>query len=279
MALSFAPFAYDSDDAKAFRQLFKHDSIFEPQRRDGDDRHAVDLATFAGAYLAVAWEGTVIDEAVGYILYTPRPNGVFEQHTGFLPEHRGLAAEEYIGNATLSMFMETLCSQIVTFCPEWLPSTRAMAKRMGAIRLFDTPRFAFRDGKPYSATLFGQTALQWAWRIHHEFEEVGAHWHDQVFAAIEPHHEEDPSHNGFLGLALEMGKRQPHKAMAIYSAWAELAGYEPGRLVWADGEGNSFIDIGNAMVLNGPDRILAVIPRCPPQPRLQPPPEPSPAQV
>lgn len=270
MALSFAPWADDSDDVGAFRQLFKHDSIFEPQRRYGDDRRDVDAANFPGAYLAVA-RGDAIHGApygaFGYILYTPRPSGVYEQHTGFLTEQRGVNAERVIAEATRRMFMETPCSQIVTFCPEWLPGTRALAKRMGAIRLFEKAPFAIRDGENYSAELWGQSALQWAWRNHAEYAQNGAAWHDQVFAAIEPHHEDDATHNGFLGLALEMGKRQPHKAIAIYNAWAELAGYQPGALIWADGEGNSFIDIGNAMVLNGPDRILAVVPKCPPPPR------------
>lgn len=264
MALSFGPWRDISEDGTAFRQLFKHDEIFEPQRRDGDQREAVDGASFPGAYLAIFSEGP---EAYGFILYTPRPSGVFEQHTGFLRAFRGESAERDIAEATQRMFFETPCSQIVTFCPDWLPGTRVLAKRMGAQYLFENSLFARRDGENRAADLYGQSALQWAWQHHHEFERAGAKWHDQVFTTLEPHHEEDPAHNAMLGLALEMGKRQPHKAIAIYNAWSELAGYAPGALIWADGQGNSVFDIGVATVVNSADRVIAVFPKSPCQPR------------
>lgn len=257
MPLSFGPWRDDSEDAKAFRYLFKRADIFKPQARDGDQREAVDGVSFPGAYLAVFDDFT---DVYGYVLYTPRPSGVFEQHTGFIAEFRGATAEADVKQSTAKMFLETPCSQIVTFCPEWLPATKVMARRMGAQQLFTKAPFATRDGKVYAADLYGQTALQWAWRNHMDFAEVGAKWHDQVFAAIEPHHDEDRAHNAFLGLALEMGKKQPQKAAAIYAAWAELAGYEPGRILWANQRGFSLIDIGAAAILNGPEGVISVIP-------------------
>lgn len=278
--LSFGPWQPGSADAVAFRRLFKTDSIYEPQRTDDGKPEDVDAVEFHGGYLAVFRGDDVHGEEYGhrgYVLYTARPGGVFEQHTGFLELHRGKAAESAIAEATRRMFLETPCTQIVTFCPEWLPATKAMAKRFGAIPMFEVKSFANRGEEMKLAHLYGQTALQWAWRNYGEFEAVGRRWHDEVFSAIEPHHEDDPTHNAFLGLALEMGRQQPHKALAIYNAWAELAGYAAGRLIWADGEGNSFVDIGNAMVLNGPDHVLAVIPRksCPQRPPSPQQPEPS----
>lgn len=271
---TFGPWMDGSDDAMAMTLLLANDEIWQSQCRDGDSKALIAGMSFPGAYLAVfraqqSSPSEMIYHPVGYILYTPRGAGVFEQHTAFLELHRGKFAAECIDWAFRAMFLETSCTQLITVCQAWQPETRLSAKSRGAIELFTIPRYAKKDGKEHPAAVFGITVMEWAWRHHQDFGYAGEKWHDEVFADLEPHHEEDPAHNGFLGLALEMGKKQPHKAIAVYNAWASLAGYAPGELLWADAAGNSLIDIQVAIVLNGPNGVAAVLPKCPPSPKAE----------
>lgn len=260
---SFGPWQDGSDDAKDMLWLLQEDDIWEPQARDGDSREAARGASFPGAWLALYRDGT---SPLGYILYIPRNPvcTVLEQHTAFITRARGQVAARVIENATAAVFLQTPCSRIVTFCPDWHPASKYMARHMGATPVYRKENFAERQGKKFGAELYSQSVLEWAFRNHHKYAEIGKAWHDSVFAKLEPHHEDDAAHDGFVGLAVTMGKYQPHKAVAVYNTWAELAGYAPAQVGWSDMQGNALIDIANAYVVNNGNRAVAAFPKCQP---------------
>lgn len=267
----FEPWKNGTETAHKVCNLFAQEEIFEPQKMDGSKPSDLESADLTGSFVALFEEA---DGPAGYILYVPRLPGVYEQHTAFLKPFRGNRAMDWIRLATRTMFIETDCIQIMTTCPQWLPETRILAKKMGAQELFSR-QIGKRDGLTVSGDIFAQTHMQWAWANHLTFQKVGELWHDEVFKTLEPHHEDDAVHNAFLGLALTMGAKQPQKAVGVYNAFAVLAGYEPGRLMWADCQGNSLVDIGPASVVNSHGRVLAVFPKqpCQPLPPSPPPPE------
>lgn len=270
--ISFGLWGEHPEDIEAFRELFQRDDIFEPQRRDGDTKEMVLDADFPGCYLAVFRDGPDmpsgrIQEPMGYIMFFPKTKtGVFEQHTAFITEARGAAAGRMIEAAIAMLFIEGQAIALLTTCPEWNPAAASMARKMGGSIRYRKDQYALRDGQVQGADIYGMTILDWAYRHHPGYGEIGHRWHEQVFSQLPAaKHDDDEAHNGILGIALKVGERRPHLGLGIYNAWAEIAGYAPATLIWADGNGNSLIDIDNAYVVNLPNgKVASVIPKCPP---------------
>lgn len=267
LSLSFAVWHKGTEDDVALKALMILPEIWEGQRRDCDNVEQVAEAEFHNCLLAIfRLEG----QAIGYLLFEPRCPELAVQHTGFLEKHRGSLAIKCIEHAHREVFLRTSVTHILTHCPEWSMATASLARKMGGEAVSFIKSFAIRDGRMQGARLYELSCITWARLNHTDFQEQGEKWHEQVFAKIEPHHEDDPAHNGFLGLALEMGKYQPHKAMAIYNNWAERAGYLQGELIWSNRASYSFVDFGHGFALNGPDGIVAVLPKCQPLPQSPP---------
>lgn len=268
--ISFGLWGEHPEDIEAFRRLFQRDDIFDPQRRDGDTKEMVLDADFPGCYLAL-FRGDDIDGQtygpIGYIMFFPKTNtGVFEQHTAFVTEARGAVAMRLIELAIAKLFIDGQAIALLTTCPAWNPAAAGMARKMGGSIRYRKDQYALRDGQVYGADIYGMTILDWAYKNHPGYGEIGHRWHEQVFSKLpEAKHDDDDAHDGILGIALKVGERRPHLGLGIYNAWAEIAGYAQATLIWADGNGNSLIDIDNAYVVNLPDGIVAaVIPKCPP---------------
>lgn len=261
--MKFGPFVNGSPEHRAIIGLLTTPEIWEPQRSDGLSIEDAAGATFFHWMTAVFYEG---EEPIGYVLFQPvgADRTVFAQHTAFLEANRGKDAIGMMKEARDAMFLRTACTHIITDCPDWHRGAESAAKLMGATKMFRRPYIAHRDGQPFGGTVYGMTALEWAWAVHAGYAEIGHRWHEEVFASLAPHHDDDATHDGFVGLAVEMSRHQPHKAVAVYNAWAKLAGYAAGTLIWADGRGHAIIDIGDAVVVNTPDRVVAAFPTCPP---------------
>lgn len=269
--MSFGLVAKHSNDDCAIKEILVRPEIWEAQRRDGDSINAVPEASFGESAFAAVFRQD--NQPVGYVLFTLVPlqthQTIYVQHTAFLEAFRGEKAMGCIAAAHQEMFFQTTALSIITHCPDWLPATKWMAEKMGGRRVSHMNHFALRDGRVQGASIYRIQCFDWACDNHEEFQDLGERWHETVFKELEPHHDDDPAHNGFLGLALMMGIRQPHKAMAIYNMWAERAGYVPGEVLWADGQGHSLIDFREGVCLNSPDGVMSVIPRCRPQQQSQ----------
>lgn len=261
LIMSFGVLTEGSNDELTIKQLAVDPEIWDEQCGDDESRDQVQNGSFAGVTAAVFRLGA---HALGYILFVPRPDGLYEQHTAFLVHSRGPIALKCIQAALTDLFLTTPCIGVLTQCPDWNPGSRHLAHKVGGIMVSKIPKFKVREGRMQGATLYQLPLWTWACEHHDEFEAQGEAWHDKVFQTLDPHHEDDTAHNGWLGLAIEMGKMQPQKAMDVYNSWAVKAAYAPGKLLWADGAGASLIDIFDAAVLNTRDGNVVVIPRCPP---------------
>ncbi len=258
--MTFGVIAQGSNDEKDIKRLLVMPEIWDGQRRDEDDVEKVECATFENTIAAVFRREGV---AFGYVLFVHKGDGLFIQHTAFIESERGKVAIECIEAALKAMFLETMATDILTHCPEWALGTAKLARTIGAHCMFRMPNFAVRDGRMQYAAVYGLTMFEWAWLHHADFEEQGEKWHEQVFGDEGPSHDHDPVHEMFLGLALEMGIHQPHKAVFLYNGWARRAGYAEASLLWAGERGHSLVDFRDGIALNGPNGVISVIPRCP----------------
>lgn len=231
--------------------------IWEPQRIDTVTLEEASKCKFVeGSFVAVFYEDLA---AVGYVLFTPKAPGVWDQHTGFDTKHRGSFAALAVKQAHTAMFMQTPAFQIISFCPEWNPATSHFAQMLGATKAFRHVNAYTRDGKQHYADCWTLPIATWAYQVHHEYKHVGAKWHEDVFEKLEPHHEDDPAHNGFLGLAVTMAQFDPAKAVALYNAYAQLSGYQPANLIYTRPGGVCVIDIGNAVVTMRGDQVSSAV--------------------
>lgn len=261
--MTFGVVAKDSREDRAIKALALHEEIWSEQCGDNDSQDQVRNGSFEGVTAAVfrMMDG---DNAFGYILFVPRQDGLVEQHTAFLGYTRGPIGLKCIRAAHRELFLWTPFIGVITFCPDWNPGSRHLCQKVGAVQVSTVPKFKIRGGRMWGAALYHLLLWTWACDAHDEFQEIGEAWHERVFSQIpEAEHDEDPAHNGWLGLAVEMGKRQPQKAVEVYNSWAMKANYAPGKLLWADGNGHSLIDFGHGIALNGPETVLAVLPKCP----------------
>lgn len=276
VTISFGVIAKGSNDEQAIKALAVLPDIWDEQCGDGESREQIVQGTFEGVTAAVFYDQSTPfgPTAFGYILFVPRPDGLYEQHTAFITSRRGPLALRCIKEAHKELFLTTPAIGLITLCPDWNPGSRSLSHKLGAVRVSAVPMFKIRGGRMLGATLYHLTLWTWSCENHDDFQDVGEAWHERVFAKMPAaEHDDDPAHNGWLGLALEMGKHQPQKGMDVYNSWAMKANYAPGQLLWSDSNGHSLIDFGHGVCLNSPDAVLAVIPKCPqlqPSPPLPP---------
>ncbi len=262
VTINFGVIAKDSNDERAIKALATLPEIWDEQCGDQESVDQIKQGTFEGVTAAV-FRHVEGGHAFGYILFVPRPDGLFEQHTAFRTDQRGPLALRCIKEAHKEVFLTTPMVGIITKCPDWNPGSRHLSHKLGAVRVSALPKFKIRDGRWQGATLYHLMLWTWCCENHDEFQDVGEAWHEKVFAQMpEAEHEDDSSHNSWLGLALEMGKLQPVKAIDIYNSWGAKTGYAPAKLLWADGASSALIDIFSATVLNTPDGGVVVIPKC-----------------
>lgn len=198
-------------------------------------------------------------ELLAYLLFVPIAPGIYEQHSCIPETHRG-KWETLIRLAHEAMFLETDATMIVTLCPDWLPYLTKVASRFGGKRMWRKDFLGTIQTVPYGATMMGLTVMDWAWRVHMDYAEVGHEWHEAAFKDGAEPHEDDAAHDGFVGLALKMSVKQPLKAQQVYNTWAQTAGYWPLTILWSS-EGNSLIDIGSSVILNKGGKFAAAIPK------------------
>lgn len=264
----FRPWNGEGEEAISIRDsvraLLISDEIWDTQRIDACTKEQAFECTFPeGTFIAVFFDGL---PAVGYILYVPKAPGVWEQHTAFDKEHRGSYALDCSKQAIAAMFMRTDAFHLVSPCPEWLPAAHIFAKKLGGTVFYRHHGAFTRDGRKQWADMYSLHISAWAGDVHADYEHIGEQWHEAAFAKLEEHHDEDPAHNGFLGLAIAIAKYNPAKAVAVYNSWAQIAGYHPANLIMAHPSGLCVLDIGNAVVTMVGDTVAAAVPypSCPP---------------
>ena len=71
----------------------------------------------------------------GGFLLLNEGDGVYDLHSQFLPQGRGIAVLQAAADAQRFMFTETDCMAVKTFCPQGNPAAKALARRGGFTKI------------------------------------------------------------------------------------------------------------------------------------------------
>lgn len=186
--------------------------------------------------------------AHGGCLFTQESAGIYQVHTQFLPEGRGAKAIEAVHEALHWMFTRTDAVEIWTRCPKGNLGARALARAIGGRQEMVVKQGWVHDGNLIPAAIFSLTIQEWM-KTAPGLVEVGQWFHERleeewkVIGFVEPSHENDETHNRFVGACVEMIRNgQPHKGAIFYNRVAAMEGKLPIRVVGVD---PVVIDIGH----------------------------------
>lgn len=157
----------------------------------------------------------------GAFMLIPLSDTLYELHTMFLPEGRGV---EFFGHAAEMfryVFTRTPCLEVVTKVPDENRAAAVAATRAGMRQRFHRAGISFRS----------LTIEQWALQDEQCLEE-GERFHEALEAAKEacgstlPVHDDDPVHDHIVGSCLLMAYAgNLEKGVECYNRWAIYAGY------------------------------------------------------
>lgn len=183
----------------------------------------------------------------GGCLFTQQSPGLYEVHTQFLPEGRGAKALSVVHEALRYMFTRTDAVEIWTRCPKGNLAARALSRAIGGREEMIVKQGWVQDGKVIPAAIFSLTIQEWM-KTAPGLVEVGKWFHERLeeewhlLGLTEAFHEDDDSHNRFVGACVEMVRSgQPHKGAIFYNRVAAMEGKHPIRVIGID---PVVIDIG-----------------------------------
>lgn len=184
----------------------------------------------------------------GGCLFTQQSPGIYEVHSQFLPQGRGEQAINTVREALHWMYTRTDAVEIWTRCPKGNLGARALARAIGGREEMTVARGWVQDGKIITAAIFSLTIQEWM-KTAPMLVEAGHWFHERLeeewkFLGIqEPFHEDDESHNRFVGACVEMIRNgQPHKGAIFYNRVAAMEGKLPIRIIGLD---PIVVDIGH----------------------------------
>jgi hypothetical protein len=188
---------------------------------------------------------------LGGCLFTQQSPGIYQCHSQFLPKGRGEQAITTVREALHFMFTQTDAVEIWTRCPKGNLGARVLAKVIGGREEMTVQRGWVQDGQIIPATIFSLTIQEWM-KTAPGLVEIGEWFHDRleeegkIIGFEEPFHEDDESHNRFVGACVEMIRNgQPHKGSIFYNRVAAMEGKLPIRIVGVD---PIVIDIGHMIL-------------------------------
>jgi hypothetical protein len=177
---------------------------------------------------------------LGGCLFVQQSPGIFEAHTQVLPKGRGEWAINVVSEALHYMFTRTDAVEIWTRCPKGNLGARVLAKAIGGREEMTVQRGWVQDGQIIPATIFSLTVQEWM-KTAPGLVEVGEWFHNKleeeylISGYAEPVHEDDPSHNRYVGAAVEMIRGgQAFKGEIFYNRLAAMSGYQPIKILNTD---------------------------------------------
>lgn len=185
---------------------------------------------------------------------------LWEAHSAFTPKGRGEYAIEVTRQTLHWMFTRTDACEIVTRCPEGNAPAKALAKIIGGQLQFTRKQGWVMNGKPVSADIYSLRVDDWM-RTAPGLVEKGQWFHKRLEEEMakqgitEPPHEDDETHDRYVGAACEMiFGGQPLKGVILYNRAAVMGGYHPIQIINAD---PLAIDIGTTIiVMRGDDFFI-----------------------
>ena len=178
---------------------------------------------------------------------------IYELHTSFLPDFRGMNALAVSRDAYRWMFTHTDCLQIWTRVPVFNRAAALMARKIGFVPQFTRHNAWQTADGPCDVRFYLLDYHHWLHLAADGLMASGRRFHrqlDEQRAAMgndDPHHPDEDSHDLYVGVCLEtVYGGQPEKAIILYNRWARLSGYGQISLVATN---PLVVDIGDAVLL------------------------------
>lgn len=170
----------------------------------------------------------LMGEHGGCMLFKIMP-GIYEAHTQVLPPGRGAWAHDFTHEVARWMFTHTDAFDLLTRVPRGHVSAKAATMAVGGRYEFTRPAGCKFRGKLVDVDVYGLRLQDWA-ATAPGMVERGAWFHEFLAGEAkrlgidQPTHEDDESHNRYVGVALEMALAgQVGKAVQMYNRWAVVA--------------------------------------------------------
>jgi hypothetical protein len=174
----------------------------------------------------------------GGFVVTKLEHGVYECHSMFLPEARGIGTKEAMTEGLRYMFVNTDCIEIVTKAPQGNKAAFGAARGMGFVTSFHLDQgWPVEDGQRIGMDCMRLPLSKWIERDP-TTEEKGKWFHDRLeelttaIGKTIPAHYDEPAHNRAVGASVLMFQAgNTVKAAASYNLWAKIAGFPVIRLL------------------------------------------------
>lgn len=162
----------------------------------------------------------------GAILYAWKQPCVYEVHSLFLPDGRGIESQTATSDAIDFMFTQTDCTEIQTRFAMSNHGALGLTRAMGFEKRFIRQR-AWEDADGWQDVCYWALPIE-RWALGNAACLVaGQRFHERLALADVPdQHSEDIPHDHIAGLAARLLiNGLSVKALTVYNRWALLAGY------------------------------------------------------
>lgn len=168
----------------------------------------------------------------GCIIFYEIMHGLYEAHTQVLPEGRGEWAKDLVDACAEYMFTRTSAFELMTRVPSRHVAAKALTIYTGMKLEFIRKNECMFRGKKGDVEIYSYRIQDWM-TFAKGMQEKGKIFHDKLHAEAarlnitEKPHDEDPSHNQYLGTCISMVQAgQLEKALIFYNRWAVAARHE-----------------------------------------------------
>lgn len=245
-----------SFEAAGINAVINHPVVFPLVSVPGIDR--IDVS----AIVADPRNVLLMADGGGVLFIADIEPGIYEVHTNFLPEKRGVNAIRSSLAAYRWMFTHTDCMTLQTKVPAFNKPAEQFCRVVGAIRDFDRKAvWPAKDG-PVDLSFWSMRYDDWV-RQTPELKKSGQRFHVRLIVEklrhgyAEPPHADEDCHDLHVGACVEMiYGGQPEKAVILYNRWARFAGYQPIALI---SRAPIVIDIGEALLQITGDTFKVVL--------------------
>lgn len=186
--------------------------------------------------------------------------GIYEVHTVATLLGRGKWIADFVLKATDWLFTKTDAFEITTRIPIEHRGARNLAMHAGMMPEFVRDGGCVWRGKKQDVEIYSFRLQDWAKRST-AFEEKGRAFHDFLhreadrLGIIAQPHLDDPSHNSYVGTALEMAESgQAVKSVTYYNRWA-LCARHPTISLLSESPFAVKMDIGILRIQDGEMRV------------------------
>lgn len=212
--------------AERLNEIVNHPEVYPWVK--GGNTGPMDLSRFVSDFNNVCLVGDY-----GSVIFQKHQPGIYEFHTCVLPEGRGAWMVEGAKEAFRWMFTRTDAVELMTKCPDGNIASKAGARAVGCSMVFRTGPVWPTEKSLVPVDVWSIAIQNWPKNCP-DLADTGKLFHDRLHTKylakgrIEPIHEEDETHNVYVGAAAEMMQNgQTAKAVSFYNRWARLAGYMP----------------------------------------------------